>query len=131
MAITVILAILSAFLLLGISYILFPDQTLQQPPAPLPTSKPENLLNEVLWAIQWIGLAAIIAITIVGAVLLVNRVKSKKTDAHIDNCAVNFKFRIQTKISQYCKVQSILFFNSFKQCLVSLLNLNCFRVFFH
>jgi amino acid transporter len=78
MTIIIILAILSAFLMLGISYVLFPDQNLQQPPPPLPTSKPESLLNEVLWTIQWIGLAAIIAITIVGAILLVGQVKTQK-----------------------------------------------------
>jgi hypothetical protein len=73
MAKFVILAILSAFLLLGISYLLFPDQTSQQP-TPTPTPKPEPLLDQMLWTIQWIGLAALITITIVGAVLLTNRI---------------------------------------------------------
>lgn len=84
MATTVVLAILSAFLLVGISYILFPDQISQQPPTPMPTSKPEPLLNQVLWAIQWVGLAAIVAITIVGAILLISRVRNKKTENRME-----------------------------------------------
>jgi hypothetical protein len=78
MAMAVIVALSSAFLLIGISYILFPDQTSQQRPTPMPISKPIPLLNQILWTIQWIGLAAIIAITIVGAMLLINRVRNKK-----------------------------------------------------
>jgi amino acid transporter len=82
MAVAVILAILSAFLLVGISYLLFPDQTPQQSPIPMPTSKPEPLLDQILWAIEWIGLAALIAITIVGAVFIINRIIREKTPKH-------------------------------------------------
>ena len=113
MIMAVILAILLAFLPLGVGYILFPDQTAQQPPVPVPTSKPESLLDGVLWAIQWIGLAAIIAITIVGAVLISNRIKGKKLDANVDVGA----FGLQTKISQCSKVKSIFIFYFFKSVL--------------
>jgi len=83
MAKFVILAILSAFLLLGISYILFPDQTSQQPPTPMPIPEPEPLLDQMLWTIQWIGLAALITITIVGAVLLTNRIINNRRHKHL------------------------------------------------
>jgi len=83
MAKVVILAILLAFLLVGISYLLFPDQTSQQPPTPMPISKPEPLLDQILWTIQWLGLAALITITIVGVVLLTNRIISNRRLKHI------------------------------------------------
>lgn len=83
MVVTVIVGILSAFLLLGLSYIIFPDTPIQQPPGPQPTSNPEPLLNQILWAIQWIGLAAIISVSIVGAFLLINRIIKKKTDEQL------------------------------------------------
>ena len=77
MAIAVILAILSALLLAGISYILFPDQTPDQMPIPKPAP---SMLDQMFGAMLWIGIAALIAIAIVGAVLLVNRVRNKKTE---------------------------------------------------
>ena len=79
MAAAAVLAVALAFLLVGMSYILFPEQTSQEPPTPIPIPKPEPLLDQILWAIQWIGLAAFIAITVVGAVLLMNRIRGKKT----------------------------------------------------
>lgn len=82
MAAAAVLAVALAFLLLGMSYILFPEQTSQEP-TPMPIPKPEPLLDQILWAIQWIGLAAFIAITAVGALLLINRIRSKKTPKHI------------------------------------------------
>lgn len=81
MVAAVILAILLAFLLAGTSYIIFPDQTSQQIPIPMPVPKPgPSLLDQIFWAILWIGLAAFIAIAIVGALLLISRIKRKKTD---------------------------------------------------
>jgi hypothetical protein len=73
-----ILALASAFLLFGISYILFPDQISQQNLSP-PFFKPEHLSDQIFWAIQSIGLAAFIAITAVGAIFIINRIRSKKT----------------------------------------------------
>jgi hypothetical protein len=69
---------LSAFLLLGVGYIFFPDETAQQQPFPLPATKPEPLIDQILWAAQWILLAAFIAIATVGAVLLINRTRNRK-----------------------------------------------------
>lgn len=77
MAIAVTLAILSALLLAGISYILFPDQTPGQMPIPKPAP---SILDQIFGAILWIGLAALIAITIVGAILLTSRVRNKETE---------------------------------------------------
>jgi hypothetical protein len=77
--IAVVLAISSAFLLLSVSYIFFPDETLQQPPAPLPASKPSLMIDQILWAVQWIAIAAVIAAVFVGAILLFSRVINKKT----------------------------------------------------
>ncbi len=80
MVIMVIVATLSAFLLLGLSYIIFPDKPIEQPPIPQPTSSPESLLSQILWALQWIGVAAIVSASFVGAFLLINRIIKKKTD---------------------------------------------------
>lgn len=74
-----LLAVASAFLLLGISYILFLDQTPQQPSISKSPLQPETLLDQIFWAIQWIGLAAVIAITAVGAILIITQIKRKKT----------------------------------------------------
>jgi cytochrome oxidase assembly protein ShyY1 len=74
-----LLALASAFLLVGISYILFPDQIPQQPPISKSIPNVEPLSDQIFWAIQWIGLAAFIAITAVGAIFLASRIKSKKT----------------------------------------------------
>jgi hypothetical protein len=72
----VVVATLLGFLLLGLSYVLFPEQT-SQPPPPLPTSKAEPLTAQILWAAQWIGIAALIAITVVGVVLVAGRARNK------------------------------------------------------
>jgi hypothetical protein len=83
MAKFVIFAILLAFSLLGISYVLFPDQTSQQPPTPMPISEPEPLLNQLLWTIQWLGIAALITVSIVGAVILTKRIMSNRKPKHL------------------------------------------------
>lgn len=77
MAAAAVLAVALAFLLVGISYILFPEQTSQQP-TPMPTPKPEPLAEQIVWAIGWIGLAACIASAIVGAGLLLNRMNRRE-----------------------------------------------------
>jgi len=80
MVITIVVGVLSAFLLLGLSYIIFPDTPIQQPPGPQPTSRPESLLSQILWAIQLIGLAAIISVSVVGAFLLINHIRKERID---------------------------------------------------
>jgi len=80
MVLTVIVGVLSAFLLLGLSYIIFPETPVQQPPGPQPISSPQPLLNQILWAFQWIGLAAIISVSVVGAFLLINHIRKERID---------------------------------------------------
>lgn len=69
-----ILAILSAFLLLGISYVLFPSYSSQQPD---PGLKPEPgyLLSELSWAILLLGLAAVVASLVAITVFVLTRNK--------------------------------------------------------
>lgn len=74
MVIVVIVAILLAILLAGISCLLVPDQPNQMPP-PMPVP---SVLTQIFAAILWIGLAALIATTTVGAVFLVNQIITKK-----------------------------------------------------
>lgn len=70
-----ILAILSAFLLLGISYVLFPSYSSQQPPDPLLKPEPGYLLSELSWAILLIGLAAVVASLVAITVFVLTRNK--------------------------------------------------------
>jgi uncharacterized membrane protein len=79
MLIAMLLAVALALLLVGMSYVLFPEQSSQEPPHGVPIPKPESLVDQVFWAIQWIGLAALIALCAVGVMLLVVRIRSKKT----------------------------------------------------
>ena len=76
MTIAVIGAISLGLLLVGITYIFFPNQTSEQTPIPKPIP---SMSNQIFSAVLWIGLGAFIAITVVGAVVMVNRIRSKKT----------------------------------------------------
>jgi hypothetical protein len=74
-ATSIILAVLLAFLLFGFSYVLFPDRN----PTPIPGPSPgTSLLDQIFWAILWIGLAAISAIVVVGVILLANRIRHRE-----------------------------------------------------
>ena len=84
MAAAVILAILLAFLLVGISYIFFANPTSQQPDSNKVIPIREPLIDQLLWAIQWIGLAALTSIAVVGTVLFINRIMSNKTLKHVE-----------------------------------------------
>jgi hypothetical protein len=46
---------------------------------PIPQPAP-SILEQIFGAILWISLAALIAIAIVGVILLINRLRRKKTD---------------------------------------------------
>ncbi len=70
----VILAILCAFLLAGISYVSFPSETSQQP-VPGPGAEPGYLLSQFVWAILLVSLAALVATLITVMVLIVTRRK--------------------------------------------------------
>jgi hypothetical protein len=78
LATAVVLATLAAFLLVGASYVLFPEQTLQGPPIPKPMPKPEPLTEQIGWALLWIGSAAGVASAFVAAMLLVSRINRRK-----------------------------------------------------
>jgi hypothetical protein len=84
MASAVLLATLAAFLLVGASYLLFPEPTLQEPPIPMPIPKPTpepEPLEEISLAIGWIGLAAGVASATVAAMLLGSHLRTRKTQS--------------------------------------------------
>jgi len=74
----IVVAALLGFLMLGLSYVIFPEPTSQEPPRPMPTTSTEPFMGQILWTIQWVGLAAVIAITVALVFLLVNRAISKR-----------------------------------------------------
>lgn len=74
----IVVAALLGFLMLGLSYVIFPEPISREPPRPMPTTTTEPFLGQILWTIQWIGLAAVIAVIVAVAFLLVNRAISKR-----------------------------------------------------
>ena len=78
-AAAVVLAVVLTFLLIGVSYVLFPDPASEGPPIPMPTSKPETITDQVFGALPWIGLAACAASIVVGAMLLVSKLRTRRT----------------------------------------------------
>jgi ABC-type sugar transport system permease subunit len=73
MGLAAVAALVLSLLLVGISYLLVPNKSSQTPlPMPVP-----SIINQILVAISWIGLAAALAIIIVATVFLINRIKSK------------------------------------------------------
>ena len=78
-AATVVLAVVLAFLLIGVSYVLFPEPASEGPPIPMPTSKPETITDQVFGALPWIGLAACAASIVVGAMLLISKIRTRHT----------------------------------------------------
>ena len=78
-AAAIVLAVVLAFLMVGVSYVLFPDVTSDEQPVPMPTSKPETLAEQILGALPWIGLAACTASIVVGAMLLISKLKTRRT----------------------------------------------------
>ena len=78
-AAAVVLAVVLTFLLIGVSYVLFPDPASEGPPIPMPTSKPETIADRVFGALPWIGLAACTASIVVGAMLLVSKLRTRRT----------------------------------------------------
>lgn len=73
----IILAVLSALLLAGASFILFPDKTSNGMPIPMPVP---NQIYQLVWSLQWLGFAALVAAAVVGAILLVSKIKRKKAE---------------------------------------------------
>jgi hypothetical protein len=77
-AAAVVLAVVLTFLLIGVSYVLFPEPASEGPPIPMPTSKPETLADQVFGALPWIGLAACTAGIVVGLMLLISRIRTRR-----------------------------------------------------
>jgi hypothetical protein len=69
-----ILAVLSALLLAGAVIILFPDKTTDGMPLPMPEP---NRTYQLLWSLQWLGIALLVSLLIVSAILLVGKIKPK------------------------------------------------------
>ena len=78
-AAAVVLAVVLTFLLIGVSYVLFPEPASEGPPIPMPTSKPETIADQVFGALPWIGLAACTASIVVGAMLLISKLRTRRT----------------------------------------------------
>jgi len=75
LAVAATLGIFLAFLLLGISYVAFPNEVFQG----YHTFGFVGLsvLDEVFWAILWLGLAAFVALVAVGVLLVVSRLRRR------------------------------------------------------
>ena len=76
MMLSVMLALALAFLLFGISYILFSDEAQEGPTKSIPNIEP--LSDQIFWVILWIGMAALVAVFSVGVFLFVSRLRVKK-----------------------------------------------------
>jgi hypothetical protein len=74
LALATIAAILTGLLLLGISYILTPYTLSGQMPLPVPSTT-----YQIFIAFLWLGLAALIAVSIVGLGIVISRMKQKRT----------------------------------------------------
>lgn len=81
-AIAAFLAILLAFLLAGISCVLFPSEASNGMPLPMSVASTFDL---IAGALLWLGLAALITLTVVGAIMLTIRVRNKKTEKEETN----------------------------------------------
>jgi hypothetical protein len=70
----IILAILLALLLAEATFILFPTE---EPSMPIPMPQPKYE-SQLVWSLQWLGVAVLVSLLIVGATLLVRRTLTKK-----------------------------------------------------
>ncbi len=75
MALAAIAAILLGLLVVEVGYLLAPANSNNGMPLPTPES---SFIKELIMALLWIGLAALIAFTIVASGVLVNRVIHRK-----------------------------------------------------
>jgi ABC-type phosphate transport system permease subunit len=77
MVLAVVAAVLVGFLMYGLSYaicyLLAPDIS-NQVPAPTPTA---SITDLIVGSLLWVGLAALIAFTLVVVGLLINRIRNK------------------------------------------------------
>ncbi|MGO8806991.1 MAG: hypothetical protein ACLQO7_10395 [Candidatus Bathyarchaeia archaeon] len=80
----IIAAVLAGFLMLGLTYLIFPniqnfkvigETGTSQTPSPIPTP---NSSTQIFSALLWIGLAVVIAMAVAGSLLVINRARSRK-----------------------------------------------------
>jgi hypothetical protein len=74
MVLAVVAAVLLGFLMYGISYLLIPKKS-NQVPSPIP---PTSMIDSVFGALLWVGLAALLAFTVVAVGILITRVINKR-----------------------------------------------------
>jgi uncharacterized membrane protein len=75
----IILAPILAFSLIGLTYLVFPDQTNQMP---IPLPNPSTSV-QISMAINWLGVTAIVAIAIAGVLVVAQRIRRKTSDRDI------------------------------------------------
>jgi hypothetical protein len=75
----IILGMLSALLLAQATFTLFPTQEQSMPP-PMPQAE---TTSQLVWSLQWLGFALLVSFLIVGAILMVKRVRQQRTSPDI------------------------------------------------
>jgi hypothetical protein len=93
MAAATISAVLLALLLAQAAFMLFPSDDSSMP-LPLPEA---NRTSQLIWSLEWLGLATAISLLIVGAFLIVTRKRQKQdyTGGGVSEC--NFP-----PVAQFC-----------------------------
>lgn len=93
MAAATISAVLLALLLAQAAFMLFPSDDSSMP-LPLPEA---NRTSQLVWSLEWLGLATVISLLIVGAFLIVTRKRRKQdyTGGGVSEC--NFP-----PVAQFC-----------------------------
>ncbi len=66
--------VLVAFLLVGLTYIVFPERNTMPIPMPMP-----SVSVQIYMAIYWLVIAIIIAVLIVGTAVLIGKIRSKRS----------------------------------------------------
>ncbi len=81
--IAVIFAILLALLLVGVCFVLVPNQSIQTSSDTRALPKIESISTQLFVGFQWISIAALIALSIVGVIFLVTHIKNMKNNVHL------------------------------------------------
>jgi hypothetical protein len=80
MTIAVVAAAVAGFVLLGVTYVIFPNQTSETPP-PMPFPDWEK---QFFPALLWMGVAALTSFVIISAVLLINRTRRRNYNRNLE-----------------------------------------------